>query len=313
MSLAAMGEEIRNQLEDLPRFAAQLRQNRLPRLDPSRTIFSGSGDSYAAALFAEGLCRGEALALDPHELYRTPKKARSKSVVLISVTGKTRANLLLARRLKGIAKKRIAMTADPVSPLGSICDETVVIQYRKAGKLTSGTVSFTTSLQACSALVYRLPGEIDLRDCLRRAAAWAKGLKTSRQGSFLFIGSEVDRGLAEYGACKIQEVLGVKADAQYPEHVGHAQLFAIDPKRDTVLCIMSREDTKTREVFRRLSKAGFPASLLEAKGKDLVTRGIEVAIHLQELALSTARKRRLRECFFLKDRARLGLSGRLIY
>ncbi len=74
-----MAEEISNQTLDLPRFASQLRQKQGPKLGRSPLVFAGSGDSYAAAVFAQELSQGEAIALDPYELLRNTRRIRALS------------------------------------------------------------------------------------------------------------------------------------------------------------------------------------------------------------------------------------------
>jgi fructoselysine-6-P-deglycase FrlB-like protein len=84
MSIQAMENEISNQAQDLPRFASQLRQKQLPKIDRSSLVFAGSGDSYAAAVFAQELSKGEAIASDPYELLTNIQRTRRKNLVIIS-------------------------------------------------------------------------------------------------------------------------------------------------------------------------------------------------------------------------------------
>src|SRR5438093_2127845 len=189
MSLAAMEREIENQPEDLAMFAKQLTKNPVTPLDPSKTIFAGSGDSFATALWAEALSNGSARAEDPYELSRTLGMAANRNIVLISASGRTRANVELARKLKGQARKRIAVTADPESPLARICDTSIMLQYRNSRRLTSGTTSFTSGLLACARLIGRPLHTANLEALLSRAMERARSLKLSTQGLSLFIGS----------------------------------------------------------------------------------------------------------------------------
>src|SRR5205807_3777960 len=85
LSIEAMEEEISNQARDLPRFASQLRQKHLPKLEHSSLVFVGSGDSYATAVFAQELSLGEAVASDPYELLTNISRIRGKNLVIISV------------------------------------------------------------------------------------------------------------------------------------------------------------------------------------------------------------------------------------
>jgi fructoselysine-6-P-deglycase FrlB-like protein len=311
MSIAAMEEEISNQAQDLPRFASQLRQKHLPKLERSSLVFVGSGDSYATAVFAQELSRGEAVTSDPYELLTNISRIKGKSLVIISVSGRTKTNIELARKAKGISST-LAITANPESPLARECDKTLELQYRTTGILTSGTISFTTSLLACALLLRSLPKTVQVKttpiDTARLAANW----KQAGKGAFVFIGSGVNYALSLYGAAKINEVLGAKAEAAYPEQLGHAKLFSIDKKRDFVVSISSGRD-KAKETHQLLTRDGFQTSILTFPDSSTVNGSLKIAIYLQRLALSLARRKGLKECAFLSDKSRLNLSNRMIY
>ena len=312
MSIQAMEEEIRNQAEDIPKFALQGRKSYHSKLKPSTLIFAGSGDSYAAAAFAQQLSTGQVAASDPYELLRRISSVRGKNLVIVSVSGKTRANVELARRAKRFARRRIAITSNPDSPLANECDKTLALQYRRAETLTSGTISFTTSLIACALILGQLPKTVNVRAALKKASQWARSLRAVRRGSFVFTGSSVNYALSIYGAAKVREVLGEKAEAEYPEQLGHSRLFTIDKRDDAVICLSSGRD-HARQVHKLLDKNGFRSRLLTVTGDNIVQTSLEVAIHLQQLALVLAEKRGMKECAFLGDPRKLKLSSRMIY
>ena len=312
MSIKAMAEEISNQTLDLPKFASRLPQKRLPRFELSSLLFAGSGDSYAAAVFAQELSQGESMALDPYELLTNVNRARGKNLVIISVSGKTRANIDLARRAKRFVRKRIAITADYDSPLAKECDEVLPLEYRKAGMITAGTISFTCSLIACALVLKQLPKTVNVKATLSRAMHWATNQTSARTGSFVFIGSGVNFALSMYGAAKVREVLGTKAEAEYPEQLGHARLFAINKKRDCIICISSGQD-QARQVHELLDKSGFRTGLLAIPDNNVVLRSLKIAIYLQQLALVLAQEREMKECAFVSDHRMLELSSKMIY
>ncbi len=313
-SLDAMEEEVHNQIEDVPTFAKELRYlSPHVNLDPSKMIFTGSGDSFAAALFAQAISKGRAIAADPYELYLAPDRVQGKILFLTSVSGRTRTNIKLARRVKGLAEKRVAITANPASPLAKECDDIVQLRYRGREILTAGTVSFATSLLAVASLIGELPISLELGDVEKRATQWAEKVTRARSEEFLFIGSGIGYAIAAYGAFKIHEVLGFKAEYQYPEQVGHSQLFSIRKKRDNIICIGLGQDTNTKKAFRALSRNGFRAYLVRGVSSSPVLAALDAAVHVQLLALGLARRLGLRECSFLSDHALLSLSSQLIY
>jgi len=313
-SLDAMEEDIHNQIADLPAFARELgKDHTFGNLDPSSMIFTGSGDSLASSLFAHYLSNIEASAVDPYELQLYPQVTKNKTVFITSVSGKTRTNIQLAKRVKGLAKKRVAITATPESPLAKECDDVIQLRYRSSGILTSGTASFSATLLATAALIRRLPKLDSLPTMERRAAEWARSLRVHPRGEFLFVGSGTGYALAMYGAFKIHEVLGLPAQCQYTEQLGHSQLFSLQEKSDNLLFLAPSSDKRTSEVFRALSKSGFNAHLLKSDRRDPILGTLQVMFCLQHLALYLGRKMGLRECAFLTDKKRLALSSRLIY
>ena len=313
-SLDAMEQEIHNQVEDLPAFARERgKDDRFRNLDPSSIIFTGSGDSFASSLFAHYLSQMQALAADPFELQLHPQALRNKTIFITSVSGKTRTNIQLARKVKGVAKKRVAITANPESPLAKECDDLIQIRYRSPGILASGTASFSASLLAAASLIRRLPKLDSLRTMERRAAEWARRLWVHPRGGFLFVGSGTGYALAMYGAFKIHEVLGLSAEYQHTEQLGHSQLFSLGEKSDNLVFLGLGLDKKTNEVFRVLSKNGFHAYLLNSRIRDPVLSSLHATFCLQQLALNLGRKMGLAECAFLTDKKRLALSSRLIY
>ena len=306
-----MEEEISNQVLDLPRFASHLRKAQPPRGKRSSLVFAGSGDSFAAATFAQELSKGEAVASDPYELLTNIRRTRRKNLVIISVSGRTRTNVELARKANGIATRTIAITAHPESPLAKECDETLLLEYRTAGTLTSGTVSFTTSLLASAFLLRNLPKTIKLGTTLGAADLWARNLKLG-QSWFVFAGSGLNHALSLYGAAKTNEVLGAKAEAVYPEQLGHAKLFSVDKERDLVICLSNGRD-KTRLVYELLRKNGFQSSILAISGNDAVLRSLKIAIYLQQMPLAIAKRKGMAECTFVSEKKKLNLSNKMIY
>jgi glucosamine 6-phosphate synthetase-like amidotransferase/phosphosugar isomerase protein len=143
-------------------------------------------------------------------------------------------------------------------------------------------------------------------------ARLATDLRQAGKRAFVFIGSGVNYALSLYGAAKINEVLGAKAEAVCPEQLGHAKLFTIDKEHDIIVCISSGHD-RAMETHELLAKKGFRGSvIIIPKGRSM-NRSLGIAVYLQRLALGIAKKRRMPECAFLANKRRLDLSNRLIY
>src|SRR5207245_5330468 len=99
-------------------------------------------------------------------------------------------------------------------------------------------------------------------------AECARPLWVNPRGRFLFVGSGTGYALAMYAAFKIHEVLGLSAQYQHTEQLGHSQLFSLQHKSDNLLFLSPSSDKKTSEVFRVLSKNGFHAYLLKSDRSD---------------------------------------------
>ena len=311
-SLDVMEEQLRGQVEELRFFANEIGAQGGHLQRPSDLIFTGSGDSFACSLFASYLSIGLARAADPYELQQYPEMALGKSVFLTSVSGRTRANLQLARQIKGLARKRVAVTANPASVLANECDDIIRLPNGLLGPVTSGTVSFTTSLLALASRIRTLPRLSDLDKAEARAKEWARRLRINPREGFIFVGSGTGYALSAYGAFKVHEVLGQPADYVQTEQLGHSKLFSLHAS-DNIVCLASRQDRKTADVSQALSKNGFHSDLLDIRGRDPVVAGLEAAFSFQHLALWLARARRLKEVVFLLDKKKLRLSSSLIY
>ena len=276
-------------------------------------VFTGSGDSFASSLFAHYLSEMQTFAADPFELQLFPQASKNKTLFITSVSGKTRTNIQLARKVKGVAKKRVAITANPNSPLAKECDDVIQLRYRSSGILTSGTASFSATLLAVASLIRHLPNLDSLAVMERRAAEWAGRLRVHPRGELLFVGSGTGYSLAMYAVFKIHEVLGLTAQYQHTEQLGHSQLFSLKKNRDNLFFLAPSLDEKTIEVFSVLSKSGFNAYLLKSDRRDPILGTLQVMFCLQHVALYLGRKMGLQECVFLADKKRLALSSRLIY
>lgn len=311
-SLYLMEEEIRYEAEHLASYASELGRTRVGQyVEPSKIVFTGAGDSYAASLFAHYLSQGIAKASDPYELLLAPEACKNKTVVIASVSGKTRANIELARRLKSIARNRVAITANPMSALAEECDQVIRLPYTSSGAVTPGTLSFTLTILAVASMIQELPSLHGLKKLEARAKTWARDVKTVSQ-KFLFIGTGVGYAVSGYGAFKIHEILGQHAEYEHTEQVGHSKLFSLR-KTDNIVCFATSNDQETFDLSRELKKSGFHSHLISSKDDDSVLAGLEGAFAFQHLALDLARRGGLKEVAFLTDRKMLDLSTRLIY
>ena len=282
--------------------------------DPSRIVFAGSGDSYSAALWAQELSAGKAIAHDPFELALEPSRAKDKDVMILSVSGKTRANIFLAKKLKGVARRRIAVTGSKDSPLSRECDDTLLLEYHRTEGLTAGTASYTSTLLVCSRLLGQIP-VLNFEHTLKSARVRAErtDLSPRKDTVVVFVGAGLDYPLAMYGGLKLNEVLGMKTIYCSPEQLVHAILFSLDKKQDRIVMIDPESNRRHREIKQTLSDVGFHLYSVDVPPRHPVKRSLEIAFHLQYLAYNRAVNIGLKECAFLSNKEILDVSSRLIY
>jgi fructoselysine-6-P-deglycase FrlB-like protein len=311
-SVRLMEREIENQVFELPAFTSELATAQDQDVDLSDMVFTGSGDSYATSLFAHYLSDGLARAGDPRDLAESRMLCRDKNVFITSVSGRTRANIILARRIRKIARKRVAITANPTSSLAHECDETIRFPYRRQDALTPGTLSFTLSILAAASRIRSLPKLRNLDAVNGSAKTWANDLDVSPRDASVFVGSGITYPLAAYGAFKIHETIGEPADYVHFEQFGHSKLFSVG-ESDNIFFLGSSQDEKVSSVSRELASNDFRSHFISSGSKDPIVAAVDLAFHIQHLALSLAKRRRLNEVAFLTDEKRLKLSSRLIY
>lgn len=216
------------------------------------TIFAGSGDSLAAAMLAEYFSGGRVRAMDPLDVMscisssltssitgqsdcghsdRT-SAARKRRVYLVSVSGKTRANITVAKNVSD----SVAITSDPKSTLArSTGGRVVPLRFPSTGTSTAGSISFLASALTCMSLVRGfstsgIPFE-KILDVARKDAS-----EIDISGSLYILGNSLTYPLAVYGAAKFYEVLGYDARCCRLEQFFHMDLFSAC-KGDTILLL----------------------------------------------------------------------------
>ena len=312
-SLEAMRKEIEYQVDDLPRY--QLYLDTVERPSPrKRLAFLGCGDSFAAALAAQHISNHQAIALDPNEAVLNPAALEGRHMFVISVSGRTSANVEAAK----IGRKRgcgvTAITANSGSRLAEEADELIELRFRSAGALTSGTVSFTTSLLACFHVLGVKPNLGTLSAVFRSAKNWSRSFLPPMRATTFFLGSGLGFALALYGSAKIFESLGAKSQAQHTEQFSHMELFSLKASDVVVIIdIGSAPDPTGNRLFSRLREAGFKAYRVRSGKREASTATIATAIHIQTLAFRAANSRGLGSIAFMRDKRRLRLSNYMIY
>src|SRR6476620_7944292 len=112
-------------------------------------IYVGSGDSYVAGLIAEYLTNHKCRCYSPSDLLNSTF-IKGKTYCFISATGKTRANVEIARRARRAGVRTATVTCNMNSDLAQICDTVILSGLTKGGTSTTGFTAFIANLVTCS-------------------------------------------------------------------------------------------------------------------------------------------------------------------
>ena len=308
MARRATVESTKDEFEGQPSLLRSLPRRPLEEAEEG-SVFVGAGDSYAAALCAFFMSPRRVQAFDPYSLSQSLDWARGRTVYIVSASGATKTNVELAKALKGVARRIVAVTCNPSSPLAREADEVVAMPFKPLPK-SPGIFSFTLSLLT----ILRLSGAHAACDFARAASSaklLAKKVSISRRGTTYIVANNEAYAASVYGAAKIYELLGRRAQAALTEEFSHMQLFSLAAS-DAVNIATSSNEPKGMRLREALEDNGFSCSLLELPGPR-IERLFTLVFTLQLAAIEDAAARGLVHPYFLSARRKLRVSDRMIY
>ncbi|MDA4129874.1 MAG: hypothetical protein OK457_03810 [Thaumarchaeota archaeon] len=313
LSFESTKGEMEAQRQDLPNYVSYLDSLNLRPPDPDKAIFVGAGDSLAACGFVERLFDFAPKSLDPYDLIQYPELARNKSVFILSISGRTKANVEAAWASAKLSKEIIAITTNENSDLAKVSSRVVPLKFTKFPGLTPGTNSFTISMLAACAILGKTPYQPDFTRIMALAQKERYGSGEPPRARH-FVGSGKYYPLAMYGYAKNCEVLGGPGDYQLVEEFSHMNLFSLQGNDCVVILPNGEGDLRSQNLHARLVEAGVNSLLLDFDSAyDKITQGIYYAVQLQYFALSLAQRKGLRQPAFLEKKKFLEISDKLIY
>jgi hypothetical protein len=279
----------------------------LPK-SPGGSIFVGAGDSYAAALAGFYASRGRCIALDPYALASEPEAADGAEVFFVSVSGRTSSNVLASAKVRGRAKKTVAITAVERSPLAKNVDETVLLPFDYVPR-TVGLLSFSLSAMAVLKIVGG--GRCDFQKIFDEAKVDCGGFELAK-GTTYFLGNSLAYAAAIYSSAKVYEVLGARAHAEALEEFSHLELLSL--RSSDVVNVFSAFDPMgmSKKLRGALSKEGFRSAALPARGRSAAENFFHSVFAAQLWCLVEARRKGLTKPRFLGAK-RLRVSDSMIY
>ena len=310
-AIEAMQAEIEYQVQDL---------HKLELSSPvSNCLFVGSGDSYIAGLAAQYYSGSHAICCSPIDIIKNHLLVKRRNLIVVSISGNTRANILAAK----IAKKHgvgtiSALTARSSSRLAKSCDQTIELKYKSTGITTAGTISFTLSMIKCISLSTELQLPSNIRKMYIRADKQARQAiskiddkSNSSNTSYFILGNSQLHAIALYGALKFNEIFGAKAMAYPAEEFCHSPLFSIK-NIDQAIVLGGDADNNSRKLSKRLNEEGFSSVHVGFKSTGIELL-LESTFFMQLFVLKLAQKYGLTSCYFLRNKKLLKVSSDFIY
>ena len=310
-SIKAMELEIGYQVQELPKL---IRPN---KINPECCLFIGSGDSFVAGLVAQHASKRRTISCNPVEFLLNPCIADKRQMYIISVSGRTSANILCAIVARKHKIRTTAITAKSESILAKHCNNSIKLSYKSTGSLTSGTISFTSCMLSCLSLLTDVT-DLGNIDCIyQQANIQAENLLKKHSintSSFIFLGDGILFPIGMYGALKVNEIFGSKSYAYTIEEFCHSPIFSIKPGDNIIIFDNFGYNKKNaRLLYNRLSHISYSTVYVDLSNLSQIEALLKSIFLIQMLLLKIAKRDGLKECFFLRNKELLDLSSDLIY
>jgi len=310
-TIAAMELEIEYQVQDLPKL---IQPN---KINPDCCLFIGSGDSFVAGLIAHYASKGRATSCNPMEFLLNPFLADKRQIYIISISGRTNANILSAKVARKHKIRTTAITRKPESILAKYCDDIIKLSYKSAGVLTSGTIGFTSCMLSCLCLLSDIK-ELNYIDKIYfQAKSEADDLLEKHfidTSSFIFLGDGLLFPIGIYGALKVNEIFGSKSYAYTVEEFCHSPIFSIRPRDNIIIFDNGGYDKKKAQALcKRLDKMSYSSLYINLNNLTVMEAVFKSIFLIQFLTLNIAKRNGLKDCFFISNKELLKLSSDFIY
>lgn len=299
-TIKAFENDIGLQLEFLRGFRGQ---KRFGTKSQRNLVFCGSGDSLASAMLAESFSDLRARSLDPLDLIKNKKLADGKKVFFISISGNTVSNVKAAKSIRDT----VAITRNPSSRLGRSCNSVVQLQYDDSKILTSGSIGFLASSLTCISFVHKFKIK-NAKSLLAQAKIQTENL--GMKNRVFFLGNQHTFPVCMYAAAKLYEIHGIDAHYERIEQFSHMGLFSAK-KGDTVI-IFEKHNKHNRQLTLNLEHLGMSVANPSIDG-GLVSQIVFYTFVSQLLALGHAKRKNLKDCYFVLQKKLRDVSSSMIY
>jgi fructoselysine-6-P-deglycase FrlB-like protein len=276
-------------------------------------IFVGSGDSYVAGLMVEFITDHKCECHSPSDLLNS-RLDRDKTYCFISVTGRTKSNICVAKRASESGVNTIAVTMNQNSTLAQVCKRIVPVELKDAKIPFAGFGTFTANILSCLQIAgVKIPQKFDtwFNNGVKTSEKFleSKTLTDRIEDDVAFIlGNNILYPLALYASLKMTEFFGTTAVAHKLEEFCHSPVFGI--KKSHQLWVLGQEE---ESVSKRLGQLGLKLSYIELYNQDILSQLFESIFFVQNLMLVLAEKYGYTELNYLKMKDVLKASSDIIY
>lgn len=272
-------------------------------------IFVGSGDSYIAGLIAEYLTNRNCKCYSPSDLFNS-ELTKDSTYCFVSVTGKTKANISVAKRVSQAGSKSIAITFDENSKLAQVCDKIIHPKLNRQHTPTAGFGSFVANAVTCLQVAgITVPKKFDIwyQNAIKIAQNVLESLVLPEDTVFV-LGNNILYPLALYTSFQLAEFFGTRAVAHKLEEFCHSPIFGI--KSPDSVWILGQNES---QVNQRLNMLGLRLSYFELYNPDILRQLFESIFFVQNLLLLLAQRKGLKELQYVTMKDVLKASSDIIY
>jgi fructoselysine-6-P-deglycase FrlB-like protein len=273
-------------------------------------IYVGSGDSYVAGLIAEYLTSHKCRCYSPSDLFNS-RFIKDKTYCFISVTGKTKANIEVARRASQAGVKTIAVTLDKKSNLAQICDELVLPEIKRTDTPTAGFSTFVANVVTClqiSGITIPQKFEVWHKKGVQLSLDLLESIVLPKAESIYLLGNNILYAIALYTSFQMAEFFGTSVIAHKLEEFCHSPIFGF--KRPDFIWMLGQNES---QVNQRLNALGIRISYMELYNEDILAQVFESIFFVQNLMLLLAQRHGSIELQYVLMKDVLKASSDIIY
>jgi fructoselysine-6-P-deglycase FrlB-like protein len=272
-------------------------------------IYVGSGDSYVAGLIAEFLTDHKYTCYSPSDLSNS-RFIEGKTYCFISVTGRTRANIELARRAKECGIKTAAITLNEKSELAKVCDEVVPLKITKVNTPTAGFRTFVANVVTCLQLSgVTLPNKFDYWH--KKSIALSLNLSQTvilPSDTAYVLANNLLYPIGLYTTLQMAEFFGTTAVPHKLEEFCHSPIFGI--KKSHHILILGQNE---KFLSSKLERLGLRVTYIELHNPDPLTQVFQSIFLVQNLLLLLAERYGYIELQYLLKQDILKVSSDIVY